>query len=246
MSGHHDLRRPAVFIHATKSLSFDAPMKHAIKSDGGLKDWSVREIAQQYQVSRTMAGLKEHAPKIAEIIESLKTATVDKSLPEAAAECVKWLKEFKNLQAYSSKNKNSRWPLSAISKLLWFARDDGRWTLYDSYARDALNIRSGGQSGFELFYKTLEEAGFDEAVTAARAIRDGEDLAGLRIFPERIIDAHLVLISARSDKRASLLRRAANFEATLLPALRPPLTALADALAGDDSCWLNPSKLKKT
>ncbi len=231
------IRRAAVFHHAVTLLSFDAPLNAAIKDDCGLTHSTVRQIAAEYLVARTIKGLGEKAGVIAEQVNELAKQTGGATLLQSADECIAVAENLGD---------SGRLPVSAVSKLLWFLRNDGSWTLYDSFACRAVEMAGAGVKRFKGFYRKLEDAGFHCAVAA---INDAMPASfdGLCLHPERIIDAHLVLIGAPSpEARHALVRRARHVEATLPVGLRATLTDFADRISSDDACWLAPSYLKKT
>lgn len=80
--------------------------------------------------------------------------------------------------------------ISMASKVIWFAEPIG-WTMFDSHAADALNVRS-----FLAFYERLSKLNFVPLCNAMRPMVLDSQLPTL--MPERIIDKMLWIMGSRT------------------------------------------------
>lgn len=128
------------------------------RSRAGLSSESAKRIAGQYRVSRTVliGSYPTLADEINKMVMSWKGNLVDK-----ARECVALVSR--------KKEKFPKKPLSAVSKLAWFA-DPSDWTLFDSYAVRGAGIRNvTTEDRFIAYYSKLNNSGF---VSRARELRE--------------------------------------------------------------------------
>lgn len=93
--------------------------------------------------------------------------------------------------------------ISGFSKIVWFMRPTG-WTLYDSYAADALQIpkQLGAVDKVSRFYACLEDLGFVEACDRMRITVNDSNFPTL--WPERIVDKALWIRGSNERQRAEL------------------------------------------
>lgn len=246
MTSPQTLRRAAVFHHVWSVFAFDGPVKQLVDDAGGLNGTLVRMISREYLVSRTLPNLKHGSDRVAEKVNKLAINTQGKGLVETSEEAIKAACECRTGLIAVGGKKSIGAPLSAISKLLWFARKDSCWTIYDSYARRALKSRGAKGEAFTSFYLKLYQNGFDRTVEQiSRTIAD-EKLGSLKLFPERLVDASLLLVGApSSERRREMTSRAVAFQTILPDPLRDQVSQLADVLCTNDDCWLDIPELQK-
>jgi len=173
----------AVIERARAHLCTDAPFLQRIRQDGKLTAATVEEIASEYLVRRNLGKgnrLQEVANHMNEAIASWPADLAGRA--QWCLACATGMKS--NLVLYHN-------PMSAVSKLAWFLRPKG-WTLYDSFARNA--VRSGGASNPKRlirFYNALERNGFQDASEKIETILSRTPWSQLN--GARVLDSYMML-----------------------------------------------------
>lgn len=166
-------------------LAVDAPLLRQVRENNRcLTADTLHRIVKFYGVRRTL-GRHENSCKIASLINQA-AGEWPSTLQERAESCIslaEQLSEFTSTQ---------RAPYSAVTKLMWF-RHPNSWTVFDSYAAQALGIRPGPRTGERLkrFYQELHHRGFDEAIAAVDDVLQGTIWHDINAA--RIIDSWLML-----------------------------------------------------
>jgi hypothetical protein len=173
----------AVIERARAYLNTDAPFLERIRQDSKLTAATVNEIAAEYLVRRNL-GKEDRLQEIADHMNT-EIASWPGDLVARAQWCLTCAASIKaRLDLHHT-------PCSAVTKLAWFLRPTG-WTLYDSFARNA--VRSGGLSGpdkLARFYKSLEQHGFLDAADKIETILSGTPWSHLN--GARVLDAYMML-----------------------------------------------------
>lgn len=207
-------------------LQFDGPILKAIDRDGLDSDNTLR-IANAYSVARTFGGTdKTRWNDIASRINCLaKKWPAD--LQSRARCCIATAQEIRRYHGGQA-------PYSGVTKLIWFLRPDG-WTIYDSFAANAL-ITGGGDGSHRVarFYEALG----DNLAELSRRIAPDVAAVEPALRPERVIDQYLMLRGMRGQSRKQAIQEINDRLACMPPRLQSSIrdacsriaVALKDAL----------------
>lgn len=198
----------------------------AFKLDGPL----VREIAESYDVGRTIGGATKADADLAAgaLAGMIRTSGAGDgmTLIERAA---------RSAHALERKGTDlSRSPISAITKISWFVWPDG-WTMFDSLTSKAVLGRSSSQvSHMERFYAALQVRGWLDVL---RRVRERIRAPFDRRMAERVLDKYLFLSGLESARRKRTVASIDGFVAALPADLRDSVQeqceAISDCMGGD-------------
>lgn len=226
------IRRAAVLLYTQTWLRFDGPERAAVR-ETGLDGAAVQRIAKEYLVARTIPGLPDRAKGIAGAVRQLANQMDPRCLTVTARSVAELAKQIKD---ETPLKRRASLPLSAVSKLLWFASDGRCWMIYDSYVRHA--VAAGGkdaESRFIAFYEKVSPS-FNAASSALLDRLQSFDF--IPKHPERILDAWLLLKGAAPAWRSQALNNMQRFLELFPKSIANPIQAVANDVAASDDCWL--------
>jgi len=221
----------ATIEHHRWWLCHDQVYLNLLAKEGQLRPWIVRFIAKAYGVNRGIpraadTGLSD--PAATTIAEALGKAAPQFSgtLPQRFAICAEILQQLP-----TSIRGNVPTPkfVSGTTKLMWFLKPAG-WTMFDSFAADALGIPKGRSfDRASHFYELLEKQGFSQRSEIGNALIQASEIPEL--YAERVIDKYLWLSGCTEAAREKAKAICDAYLQGLPSKYAKDLQALAFALA---------------
>ncbi|WP_420145485.1 hypothetical protein [Sphingobium sp.] len=194
----------ALHAHYSRMLGKDGQLMAQRQQAGTMTADLVGEIAKEYDVTRSIPVVcPQWGPQSNEaewvdrhralIAAAINDTAWDSDIATRAGQCRTLVQSLADAMAPSLKKdrKTTVSFASGLTKLSWFDAPDGRWTLFDKYARRAV-IGSGTGDALDKmkqFYKALEERGFNDVFDAI-----SQAIAPLNVplHPGKIIDHYLM------------------------------------------------------
>lgn len=227
----------ATIEHHRWWLCHDQVYLNLLAKEGQLRPWIVRLIAKAYGVNRGIpraadTGLSD--PAATAIAEALGKAAPQFSgtLPQRFSICAEML-----LQLPTAIRGGDPTPkfVSGTTKLMWFLKPAG-WTMFDSFAADALGIPKGRSfDRASRFYELLEKLGFSQRLETGNALIQASEIPELHA--ERVIDKYLWLSgcteAAREKTKAICDAYLQGLPSQYAKDLRALAFALSNSLSAD-------------
>ncbi|MCT7662934.1 hypothetical protein [Shinella kummerowiae] len=222
----------ATIEHHRWWLCHDQVYLNLLAKEGELSPWIVRLIAKAYGVNRGIPRATDTGPSdpaATAIADALGNAAQQFSgtLPQRFSVCVNILRQLPP----GIRGAESATPkfVSGTTKFMWFLKPAG-WTMFDSFAANALGIARGKSSDrARLFYAALEKQGFAQKSEAGNAVIRASGIPEL--YAERVIDKYLWLAGCTQQAREKAKAICEAYLQGLPSKHAEDLQALASALA---------------
>lgn len=221
----------ATIEHHRWWLCHDQVYLNLLAKEGQLRPWIVRLIAKAYGVNRGIpraADIGPSDPAATAIAEALGKAAPQFSgtLPQRFSICAEMLQQLP--AAIRGGDPTPKF-VSGTTKLMWFLKPAG-WTMFDTFAADALGIPKGRSfDRASHFYGRLEKLGFSQQSAAGNALIQASEIPELHA--ERVIDKYLWLSGCTQQAREKAKAICEAYLQGLPSKHAEDLQALASALA---------------